>query len=69
MNKQILFQRFKRRFIIDDQKIRSFDAAILMVDIKGFTALNEEYANKGTDGIEEITKYVNGYFQKVFFLI
>ena len=25
----------------------------------------EEYAKKGNDGIEEVTKYVNGYFQKV----
>eukprot|EP00002_Diphylleia_rotans_P021223 TRINITY_DN4136_c0_g2_i3.p1 TRINITY_DN4136_c0_g2~~TRINITY_DN4136_c0_g2_i3.p1 ORF type:complete len:1613 (-),score=302.42 TRINITY_DN4136_c0_g2_i3:724-5562(-) len=38
------------------------DAAILFTDISGFTKLSERLGEKGTQGIELLTKHLNSYF-------
>jgi class 3 adenylate cyclase len=38
------------------------DAAILMVDVSGFTTLSERLSRTGKEGAEEVTGIINGYF-------
>ena len=47
----------------------SFEAAVLFVDISGFTALTELLAQKGTIGVEELTTHLNAYFGQLIELI
>ena len=47
----------------------SFEAAVLFVDISGFTALTERLAQKGTIGVEELTTHLNAYFGQLIELI
>ncbi|KAF8777130.1 Adenylate cyclase type 10 like protein [Argiope bruennichi] len=37
------------------------DAVILIADVCGFTSLTETYCQKGTSGIEELARILNGY--------
>ncbi|GBO11281.1 hypothetical protein AVEN_168730-1, partial [Araneus ventricosus] len=37
------------------------DAVILIADVCGFTSLTESYCQKGTSGIEELARVLNGY--------
>ena len=47
----------------------SFEAAVLFVDISGFTALTERLAQKGAIGVEELTTHLNAYFGQLIELI
>ena len=47
----------------------SFEAAVLFVDISGFTALTERLAQKGAIGVEELTSHLNAYFGQLIELI
>jgi len=47
----------------------SFEAAVLFVDISGFTALTELLAQKGAIGVEELTTHLNAYFGQLIELI
>lgn len=47
----------------------SFEAAVLFVDISGFTALTERLAQKGSIGVEELTTHLNAYFGQLIELI
>ena len=42
--------------------VESFDAAILFVDISGFTSLNEKLAELGPAGPERVSHHINSYF-------
>eukprot|EP01127_Copromyxa_protea_P023362 TRINITY_DN8716_c0_g1_i2.p1 TRINITY_DN8716_c0_g1~~TRINITY_DN8716_c0_g1_i2.p1 ORF type:complete len:600 (+),score=107.33 TRINITY_DN8716_c0_g1_i2:33-1832(+) len=52
----------------EEAKPEHFPAAVLFVDISGFTSLNEQYA-KQVGGIEIVTKHINGYFKLLVELI
>ncbi len=41
------------------------DAAVLIADISGFTALSEKLSKIGKEGAEEITEIVNSYFSRL----
>ncbi len=47
----------------------SFEAAVLFVDISGFTVLTERLAQKGAIGVEELTTHLNAYFGQLIELI
>ena len=40
-----------------------FAAAVLFVDIKGFTPLTEQLAQRGVAGAEELSRVLNQYFE------
>ena len=48
--------------IIKEPKIQEFNAAILFVDISGFTSLNEKLAELGPAGPERVSQHINNYF-------
>ncbi|MCT7949594.1 AAA family ATPase [Ancylothrix sp. C2] len=50
-------------------KISSLNAAVLFADISGFTSLTERLAQKGSAGVEELTKHLNAYFGQLIELI
>ena len=43
----------------------SFDGAVLICDITGFTQLTEQLSKQGPSGVEQLTKCMNNYFTKV----
>lgn len=45
------------------------DAAVLIADISGFTALSEKLSKIGKEGAEEITEIVNSYFSRLLDII
>jgi predicted ATPase/class 3 adenylate cyclase len=46
-----------------------FPAAVLFADVSGFTPLTEALAQKGSEGPEELTRLLNGYFSRMIALI
>jgi class 3 adenylate cyclase len=46
-----------------------FPAAVLFADVSGFTPLTEALALKGSEGPEELTRLLNGYFSRMIALI
>lgn len=46
-----------------------FPAAVLFTDITGFTALAERLALQGTAGVEELSRMLNAYFDKLITII
>ncbi len=44
-------------------------AAVLFADVSGFTPLTEALAQKGSEGPEELTRLLNGYFSRMIALI
>lgn len=54
---------------LDAPMLDRFPAAVLCVDISGFTALTERLARHGPAGIEELTKHLNNYFDRLIALI
>ncbi|MDF1666527.1 MAG: adenylate/guanylate cyclase domain-containing protein, partial [Planctomycetota bacterium] len=46
-----------------------FEAAVLFADISGFTALTESLADKGADGVEELTRILNAYFGQIISVV
>ncbi len=46
-----------------------FPAAVLYVDISGFTALTQRFAQRGMEGVEELTALLNAYFEPLIELI
>lgn len=44
-------------------------AAVLFADVSGFTPLTEALAQKGSEGPEEMTRLLNGYFSRMIALI
>ena len=59
------------RYIVDNLKYplkpsaTPFPAAILFLDISGFTALNEKLSILGSGGPEQLSKHLNSYFGKL----
>ena len=49
-------------------KADRFPAAVLFADISGFTPLTEALAQKGSEGPEELTRLLNGYFSRMIAL-
>jgi class 3 adenylate cyclase/ABC-type dipeptide/oligopeptide/nickel transport system ATPase component len=45
------------------------DATLLFADISGFTALSEKLASMGSEGAEEVTKIINGFFAPLIDII
>lgn len=45
--------------------METFDGAVMVADITGFTALTEELSKRGPGGVELLTKCMNNYFSKV----
>lgn len=43
----------------------SFEGAVLICDITGFTQLTEQLSKQGPSGVEQLTKCMNNYFTKV----
>ncbi len=63
-----------RRLAVDPTPISApaadtFPAAVLFVDISGFTALTERLARQGPAGAEELSQLLNTYFSKLINLI
>lgn len=46
-----------------------FETAVLFADISGFTALTESLADKGADGVEELTRILNAYFGQIISVV
>jgi predicted ATPase/class 3 adenylate cyclase len=52
-----------------EAKAGHFPAAVLFADISGFTPLTEALAQRGSEGPEELTRLLNGYFSRMIELI
>jgi len=52
-----------------ESKADRFPAAVLFADISGFTPLTEALAQRGSEGPEELTRLLNGYFSRMITLI
>ncbi|KAL0052814.1 hypothetical protein WJX82_008196 [Trebouxia sp. C0006] len=52
-----------------EPRMESFDGAVLICDITGFTQLTEQLSKQGPSGVEQLTKCMNNYFTKVIDLI
>jgi class 3 adenylate cyclase len=50
-------------------RAETFPAAFLFGDITGFTPLTVRLAQKGTEGVEELSRLLHGYFDKLISLI
>lgn len=50
-------------------QVERFAAAILFADVSGFTPLTEALARKGSEGPEELTRLLNGYFSRMIAII
>ncbi len=48
-----------------EPSMESFDGAVLICDITGFTQLTEQLSKQGPSGVEQLTKCMNNYFTKV----
>lgn len=46
----------------------TFEGAVMIADITGFTKLTEELSKKGPSGVELLTKCMNNFFSKVVLL-
>ena len=49
--------------------MESFDGAVLICDITGFTQLTEQLSKQGPSGVEQLTKCMNNYFTKVSYIV
>ncbi|NJN66886.1 MAG: tetratricopeptide repeat protein [Chloroflexaceae bacterium] len=49
--------------------VARFEAAVLFADVSGFTALTEHLAQYGSRGAEELTRVMNGYFDRMIDLL
>lgn len=47
----------------------TFAAAVLFVDVSGFTPLTESLSQKGSEGSEELTRLLNSYFHRMVDLL
>src|SRR6185436_3741518 len=45
--------------------VERFEAAVLFVDVAGFTALTEALAARGAAGAEDLTEMLNRYFGQI----
>jgi class 3 adenylate cyclase/tetratricopeptide (TPR) repeat protein len=52
-----------------EAKADRFPAAVLFADVSGFTPLTEALAQKGSEGPEELTRLLNGYFSRMIALV
>ena len=50
-------------------QLERLSAAILFADVSGFTPLTEALARRGSEGPEELTRLLNGYFSRMIDLI
>ena len=50
-------------------RVECYPAAVLFADISGFTPLTEALAQKGSEGPEELTRLLNGYFERMIAII
>lgn len=48
-----------------EPQITNFKAAVMFVDISGFTQLTEQMTQMGNAGVEEIAKHISKYFGQV----
>lgn len=58
---------FKNKKNISPPESESYPAAVIFADISGFTPLTEKLANRGLEGIEQLTTELNTYFKKYSF--
>ena len=49
--------------------VERFPAAVLFADVSGFAPLTEALAQKGSEGPEELTRLLNGYFSRMIAII
>ena len=47
----------------------TFEGAVMIADITGFTKLTEELSKKGPSGVELLTKCMNNFFSQVPLLL
>lgn len=52
-----------------EPRMESFDGAVLICDITGFTQLTEQLSKQGPSGVEQLTKCMNNYFTKVLYIV
>jgi len=52
-----------------EPKADRFPAAVLFADVSGFTPLTEALAQGGSEGPEELTRLLNGYFSRMIALV
>jgi class 3 adenylate cyclase/predicted ATPase len=52
-----------------EAQVTRFAAAILFADVSGFTPLTEALARRGSEGPEELTRLLNGYFSRMIELV
>ena len=52
-----------------EAQVKRFAAAILFADVSGFTPLTEALARQGSEGPEELTRLLNGYFSRMIELV
>lgn len=55
--------------IILQPQSHQFEAAVVFVDLCGFTALADQLGEPGSSGVEELTHILNGYFERIITLL
>jgi class 3 adenylate cyclase/tetratricopeptide (TPR) repeat protein len=60
----------QQRFAADPRPLQSTEmhsrrGALLFLDLSGFTAMTEDLAREGREGIEELSRVLNGYFDRL----
>lgn len=62
-------EQFVARYILekfnDQQTHGSFDAAVLALDLSGFTALTESFMSHGSAGVENLSEVMNAIFKPI----
>ena len=54
---------------VTEASVERFDAAVLFIDVAGFTALTETLAQRGAAGAEDLTALLNRYFGQIIDLV
>ena len=52
-----------------EARAERWPAAVLFADVSGFTPLTEALAQRGSEGPEELTRLLNGYFSRMIALV
>ena len=55
--------------LLSAPRVGTFPAAFLFGDITGFTPLTVRLTQKGAEGVEELSRLLNGYFDRLINLI
>ena len=65
----IIRKLIKQSSFVDQPRQENFQSAVLFADISGFTALTESFAQRNSEGVEELTQHLNSYFGQLIALI